>query len=156
MKERTLRLRAIKKLIRTHRIRSQEVLLTQLQNEGFQVTQATLSRDLKYLKVGKVSEGAEGYFYALPSDDDRRESERHHIQDFLRGYLSLEFSRPVGVIRTLTGHANSVAIALDSLHIEGLIGTIAGDDAVLLVLAEQVSADDFLQTLRNRIPEFEE
>lgn len=156
MKERTLRLRTIKRLIRANRIRSQEVLLTQLQNEGFQVTQATLSRDLKYLKVGKVSEGTDGYFYALPSDEDRRESDHNHIQDFLRGYISIEFSRPVAILRTLTGHANSVAIALDCLHLEGLIGTIAGDDTVLLVLSEDTDKTEFLQNLQTRIPDFEE
>ncbi|WP_460050143.1 arginine repressor [Spirochaeta dissipatitropha] len=156
MKDRTQRLRTVKKLIRASRIRSQEVLLTQLHNEGFMVTQATLSRDLKYLQVGKVAEGGEGYYYALPSDEERRENERNHIHDFLRGYLSIEFSSPVAILRTLTGHANSVAIALDCLHLDGLLGTIAGDDAVLLVLAENVQRNDFLQTLRDRIPGFEE
>ena len=75
MKERTSRLKAIKKLIKNNRIKSQEELLGLLLNENFEVTQATLSRDLKLLKVGKVSDGHAGYVYTLPGDDERSEND---------------------------------------------------------------------------------
>jgi len=156
VKERQVRLKAIRRIIKNNRISSQETLLGFLQSEGYTVTQATLSRDLKLLKVGKVSEGTSGYYYTLPGEDDRRESERSYIQDFQRGYVSLEFSGNIGVVRTLTGHANSVALALDNLNMEETLGTIAGDDTVLIILREGVKADDFIDKLREKIPDLEE
>ena len=73
MKERTSRLKAIKKLIKNNRIESQEELSGHLQKQGFDVTQATLSRDLKLLKVGKISDGNSGYVYTLPGEEERNE-----------------------------------------------------------------------------------
>ena len=75
MKERLTRLKSIRKLIKNYRIESQETLLGYLLKEGYEVTQATLSRDLKLLKVGKVSDGHNGSVYTLPGEDERRESD---------------------------------------------------------------------------------
>lgn len=156
MKDRQVRLKAVKRIIRQHRINSQEILLSYLQREGFRVTQATLSRDLKLLKVGKVSEGEEGYYYTLPSEDERRESEKSFTQDLQRGYVSIDFSHNLAIIRTLPGHADTVALALDNLGIEGILGTIAGDDTVMLVLGEDVEHSTVLASLRRRVPDLEE
>lgn len=156
MKERPLRLQAIKKIIRANRITSQEQLLRHLGDEGFHVTQATLSRDLKLLKVGKVAQGPTGYTYTLPSEEERRESERSYVQDFLRGYVSIEFSGTVAVVRTLTGHADSVGFALDNLSISDILGTVAGNDTVIVVLREGTDRKSFLQQLKAKAPEFEE
>lgn len=156
MKERQVRLKTIKRIIKNNRISSQETLLGFLIEEGFSVTQATLSRDLKLLKVGKISEGQTGYYYTLPGEEDRRESERSYIQDFQRGYVSLEFSGNLGVVRTLTGHANSVALALDNLAMEEILGTIAGDDTVMMVIRDGVKALDIIEKLREKIPDLEE
>jgi transcriptional regulator of arginine metabolism len=156
MKERHIRLKAIKRIIRSNKIASQEALLGYLQEEGFTVTQATLSRDLKLLKVGKVSQGESGYYYALPGEEERKESEKGYIQDFQRGYVSIEFSGNIGVVRTLTGHANSVALALDYMNMEEILGTIAGDDTVMLVLREGVTVEAFLGKFREKVPDLEE
>jgi transcriptional regulator of arginine metabolism len=156
VKERSLRLKAIKKIIRGNRINSQDHLLNHLEEDGFSVTQATLSRDLKLLKVGKVSEGADGYYYTLPSEEERRESERSYILDFQRGYVSLDFSGNLAIVRTLAGHADSVAIALDSLGIDDILGTIAGDDTVLIVIREGVGKVELLRQLQAKVPDLEE
>lgn len=156
MKERDIRLKAIKRIIRNNRISSQEALLGYLQEEGFNVTQATLSRDLKLLKVGKVSQGENGYYYTLPGEEERKESEQGYIQDFQRGYVSIEFSGNLGVVRTLSGHADSVALALDNMNMDEILGTIAGDDTVMLVLSEGVTGEEFLTKLREKIPDLEE
>jgi transcriptional regulator of arginine metabolism len=156
VKDRDSRLKAIRKIIKSLRIDSQDTLLQQLQAEGFVVTQATLSRDLKLLKVGKVSEGSNGYYYTLPSDEERRESEHSYVQDFLRGYVSLDFSANIGVVRTLSGHAGSVALALDCLNIDDILGTIAGDDTVMIVLREGVKPTKLITDLRRKIPDLEE
>lgn len=156
MKERSVRLRLIKKVIKNNRIESQEHLLDLLGEEGFGVTQATLSRDLKYLKVGKISDGRQGYYYALPGEEQKKESERNYADDFLRGYIGLEFSGNLGVVKTLPGHANSVALALDNLDLKDLLGTIAGDDTILLVLREGTDAEVFSGQLKSKIPDLEE
>jgi transcriptional regulator of arginine metabolism len=156
VKERKLRLKAIKKIIRDNRIRSQEGLLGHLQQQGYSVTQATLSRDLKLLKVGKISEGTNGYYYTLPGEDEQREPERNYVQDFQRGYVSLDFSGNLAVVRTLTGHADSVAIALDNLGLDDILGTVAGDDTVIAVLREGIDGKALVARLRLKIPELEE
>jgi len=127
-----------------------------LREEGYHVTQATLSRDLKLLKVGKQSEGTNGYFYTLPSEEERREAERNYVLDFQRGYVSLEFSGTIAVVRTLNGHADSVAIALDNMGIGEILGTGAGNDTVLVIVREGIDRDEFVEILRERVPDFEE
>lgn len=156
LKERLTRLKSIRKFIKNYRIESQEALLGYLQKEGFEVTQATLSRDLKLLKVGKVSDGHSGYVYALPGEDERQDSEQIFVQDFLRGYISIEYNAPIVVIKTFPGHADSVSNALDSLNIEELLGTIAGENCIFGCLREGVSGEQFLQALKLKIPEIEE
>lgn len=155
VKERTQRLRKIKDLIREKRIESQESLLELLQDENFKVTQATLSRDLKHLKVSKVSDGWSGYYYSLPDEENTGESERGYIQDVHRGVLSVEFSGNVGVIKTRPGHADSVAFALDKLNVPEVLGTLAGDDTIFLILREGATKEDLLETFQRRIPEVE-
>ncbi|MCQ2580424.1 MAG: ArgR family transcriptional regulator [Treponemataceae bacterium] len=157
MKERLSRLKVIRKVIKTYRIESQEELLGYLQKENFDVTQATLSRDLKLLKVGKVSDGHNGYVYTLPGEDERQESEQTVVQDFLRGYISIEYSGNIVVIKTYSGHADAVSLAVDSLAFDEVLGTITGrDNCVFCCLREGVTGEDFLDALKLKIPELDE
>ena len=133
------RLETVKKIIRSSRISSQEQLLSALESEGIEVTQATLSRDLKQLKVAKVSDGEEGYMYSLPGYSRLQsagEASSVYIEDLRRGFISLNFSANICVITTLVGHANSVASAIDNIGIPGIIGTVAGDDTIIAVMSE--------------------
>lgn len=156
MKERAERLKAIKRLIKNNRIESQDELLRMLMRESFDVTQATLSRDLKLLKVGKISDGHAGYVYTLQSDEDRGESEQIFVQDFLRGYVSIDWNDSTVVIKTFGGHADAVANALDCLNLEEILGTVAGDSCVFAALRAGVSGEDFIKRLKGRIPDLEE
>lgn len=157
MKGRNSRLKSIKKIIKTSKIESQETLLGLLQKEGYEVTQATLSRDMKLLKIGKISDGNNGYIYALPSEDERQDSELTVAQDFLRGYISIECSGNIAVIKTYSGHADVVASALDTLALDEVIGTIAGgDNCVFACLREGYTGDQFIASLKKRIPDVEE
>ena len=104
MKQRLTRLKTIRKLIKSYPIESQEMLLGYLDREGFSVTQATLSRDLKMLKVSKVSNGKGDYVYTVPSEDHPHETEQAGVQDFLRGYISIDYSGNMAVIKTYSGH----------------------------------------------------
>lgn len=156
MKERTTRLKAIKKLIKNNRVKSQEELLGHLLTEGFEVTQATLSRDLKLLKVGKLSDGHAGYVYTLPGEDEKGENEELFVQDFLRGYVSIEWNATTVVIKTFSGQANSVANALDSLNLEEILGTVAGDNCIFASLREGISGEQFIKVLKKHIPNLDE
>ena len=156
MKERQTRLKAIRKLIKTSKVKSQDTLLGYLQNEGFVVTQATLSRDLKVLEVGKISDGQGGYIYSLPGDEERKEAERTCVSDFLQGYISIDWSGNIVVVKTYSGHSDPVALALDSFGIGEVLGTIAGrDNTVAVFLREGVSGEDFMRRMRELIPELD-
>ncbi len=155
MKDRYLRLKTIRKLIKNNKIESQEDLLSLLQKEKFEVTQATLSRDLKLMKVGKISDGNSGYVYTIPEDEDAKESDQIYVQDFLRGYLSIDTSGNIVVIKTLGGYAHSVTNALDSMNMEDILGTIAGENCIFACLKEGVTGRQFLEKLKEKIPELE-
>ena len=156
MKERHNRLSAVKELIKNNKIDSQDMLLELLKEEGYTVTQATLSRDLKTLKVGKISDGWSGYYYTLPEIELISEAERSYIQDVRRGIISIEFSGNFGVIKTRPGHANSVGFALDVLSLPEILGTVAGDDTIFVILREGMTKEGLLETFNARIPEVKE
>lgn len=151
------RLKVILKLLRENRVESQEEMLVLLEPHGIFITQATLSRDLKLLKASKVGAGSEGYFYAVPSDDELKRREEIHGQDFIRGYVSIDWNDHIVVIKTFSGHSATVALALDNLGLEGVLGTIAGqDNVVFAALRSGYTGEDFLRDLKARIPELDE
>lgn len=154
MKDRTARLHAIRRLIKNDRIESQESLLSRLEDGGFSLTQATLSRDLKLLKVGKVSDGSRS-IYTLPDEEERDESRQNYLHDVKRGWISIDFSGNIAVVFTLAGHADTVALALDRLEFPEILGTVAGDDTVILVLRETVTREQTINALRSRLPGLE-
>ena len=148
---RPVRLSRLRQLVGSRGAHSQEELLRLLQQEGFEVTQATLSRDLKHLQVGKLPDGQGGYRYSLP-ESGAAASQASLIEDFRRGFMSIEFSGNQGVIKTLPGHASSVAFALDNLRVRGVLGTIAGDDTILVIPRDGVRRSSLAAALRARIP----
>ena len=155
MNDRRTRLVQIKKIIRENLVSSQEQLLKMLLENEISVTQATLSRDLKLLNVSKISNEKEGYHYHLPSEKEEKEAEKYLVEDIARGFLSIEFSANLAILKTLPGHANTVAIALDKLEGLPVVGTIAGDDAILLVLKEGSNKETVIKALKSRIPDLE-
>jgi len=156
MSERKERLNIIKEIISNQHIRNQEELLSILDERSLSVTQATLSRDLKSLRVGKVSDGQKGYYYSLPDQRSDRESEEHFLEDIRRGTITLTHSANLVVINTLPGHANTVAFALDRLEIVEIAGTIAGDDTILVILADGIERKDFDRRMIQLIPDWED
>lgn len=147
MGDRRLRLAAIRRIIDRGGARQQEELLTALARDGFTVTQSTLSRDLRDLRVARVPDGERGYRYGFVDAEPKAGSFSGLVNDIKSGLVEMVFSGNLLVVRTLPGHAGSVARALDNLPIDELAGTIAGDDTVLAVLREGVDRDQCLRGL---------
>ncbi len=152
MRARDARLAAIRRLIAQEAVDSQDGLVELLETAGFPVTQATLSRDLKYLGIGKVPSPAGGYTYTLPDSENRSSAGAALVQDFMRGFISLEWTGTFALVKTLPGHAPSVASALDNLRVDGVLGTVAGDDTILVVPREGATRPKLQKALRDRIP----
>ena len=155
MKTKNSRLDAIKMIISSKEVGSQEELLQELLKEGFQLTQATLSRDLKQLKVAKAASMNGNYVYVLPNNTMyRRVTEPHSAPEMLMsdGVRGIEFSGNLAVIRTRPGYASSVAYDIDNHNFDEILGTIAGDDTILLVLREGCTRTSVLHALSLIIP----
>lgn len=147
MKSKTQRLLAIRRLIEKEAVTRQDELLSMLKQEGFEVTQATLSRDLKFLEAGKVPDKEKGYIYVLPrgKQQNRRSSNMGNFP--LNGFISIEFARDMAVIKTHPGYAQSIASAIDELDAYEIMGTIAGDDTILLIPRDDVGKEDIKNAL---------
>ena len=138
MKKKANRLDAIKMIISSKEVGSQEELLQELGQEGFELTQATLSRDLKQLKVAKAASMNGKYVYVLPNDIMYKRVGDQSASEMLmnNGFISLQFSGNIAVIKTRPGDASSMAYDIDNRESDTILGTIAGDDTIMLVLRE--------------------
>lgn len=151
---RTKRLIEIRKLIKNYKISNQEELLKKLNEYGFTYTQATLSRDLRYLKVGKIADEEKGQIYFLPGmiqDDNATENEIKNAVS--RGFISIDYSGNMAVIKTLPGFASGIALRIDGMNAFEIIGTIAGDDTILIISREGISRQDLHNALTTAIPD---
>ena len=141
MKTKDRRLEAIKMIISGKEVGSQEEVLNELRKEGFTLTQATLSRDLKQLKVDKAASMNGKFVYVLPNETMYRRSHKPlSAGEMLSnpGFLSINFSGNLGVIKTRPGYASSIAYNIDNSNVPEILGTIAGDDTIIIVLREGV------------------
>lgn len=155
MKERLQRHVAIRKIVAENKVKGQEQLLMLLKHEGFDMTQATLSRDLKVLKILKSPDPMGGYFYMLPGDQmlQRENLNLSGGANFLAdGFLSIDFSLNIAVIRTKPAYASSIAAIIDAANPFEIIGTIAGDDTIFVVMREGVERADVYQLLERVMP----
>jgi len=150
------RTEAIRKLIRESEIHSQSDLLSRLEKEGFALTQATLSRDLKSLKVSRVSDDSGEYFYTLPEENHQNINYNDHHATLKGAFLSLEFSGNMAVIKTLSGYANSLAVEIDAQQINEILGTIAGNDTIMIMLREGSNPDRVRKAIFSKMPHLKE
>ncbi|MDF1573745.1 MAG: arginine repressor [Bacteroidales bacterium] len=151
MKNRNERLMEIRRLIGSRNISSQDELARLLEKQGYALTQATLSRDLKYLRVAKMPDDQTGYVYILPDKEQVIEEAGKEARG-LGGLVSLNFAQGLAILRTIPGHAGSIAYTIDNLDAYEIAGTIAGDDTILLVPRDGVSRSDLVNLLKLRMP----
>jgi len=141
----------IRRLVGSQNISSQDELMKFLEKEGYELTQATLSRDLKYLKVAKMPDEKEGYIYILP-DKEQAVDELESNGSGLSGLISIDFAQGMAILKTLPGHAGMIAYTIDNLGAYEVAATIAGDDTILLVPRDGVSRTDVVNALKLRMP----
>jgi transcriptional regulator of arginine metabolism len=154
MGNRTKRLLTIKEIIVNKKISNQEELLCLLEKRGLKYTQATLSRDLKFLKVNKIADPEKGYLFELP--DQHSLNSDLAIRFAARGFISLQFANHLAIIKTIPGYANSLASLIDKSNTFEIIGTIAGDDTILIIPRDNITESDVKNALMLIIPELKE
>ena len=155
MKEKNNRLEALRLIISSQQMGSQDELLNALQKEGFSLTQATLSRDLKQLKVAKAATMGGNYVYVLPNETMyKRVATPATVREMMQipGFLSINFSGNTGVIKTRPGYASAIAWNIDRSNIPQILGTIAGDDTIFIVIREGASQRDVTEALTKVVP----
>lgn len=142
---------AILSIIEHNDIETQEELATQLRDMGIVVTQATVSRDIKELRLLKVMASDGSYKYATADKAEHGVSERF-VRMFIDSVLSITYSGNIVVIRTLSGSANAAAEAIDNMRWGEILGTMAGDNTILVVVRNDIDAsvvvDKFQEILR--------
>lgn len=139
MSEKNNRKTTVCDIIRSRKIHTQEELMQALEEKGIRVTQATLSRDIKEIGAIKTPDPEEGTFYSLPHSNNRR-----HVQ-----IDGLEISGQLCVLHAQPGFAPAIASVIDEEHIPGVMGTIAGDDTVLMMLREDAGRNEVADRVRS-------
>ena len=130
-------------LIKKHDIETQEELSDYLQKEGYQVTQATVSRDIRELKLTKVamSNGRQKYAALTEANEDLSEK---YTRVFRDDFVSMDMAQNILVIKTVSGMAMAVAAAIDAMHLHEIVGCIAGDDTIMCAVR---SVDDTIAVM---------
>lgn len=123
----------IVELINKHRIETQEELAEYLNKEGFKVTQATVSRDIRDLKLTKVPTDNGKQRYAVHQKDESEMSEKY-IRVLKDGFVSMDMAQNILVIKTVSGMASAVCAALDAMRWNEIVGSIAGDDTIMCAI----------------------
>ena len=156
MKVKNSRLEALKMLISSMELSSQEEVFRALKTEGFQLTQATLSRDLKQLKVAKAASMNGKYVYILPNETMyKRVTTPRKATEMLQrsGYISVKISGQLAIVKTRPGYASAIAYDIDASDSDLILGTIAGDDTIFVAIREGVTRGQILRVLSYVIPE---
>lgn len=141
----------IKELIQSNNIMSQEILLNLLIEKGFEITQATLSRDIKELKIIKAPTTKGNYVYQLSNMTDEVDDTPSTLLSTF-GFINIEFSGQLAVVKTRPGYAMAIAAEIDRKANKYILGTVAGDDTILLIPRESVNRQEVLEALSQFMP----
>lgn len=153
MKNKVQRQLEIRKIIQKGNITNQDELLAELKQKGFELTQATLSRDLKILQVAKTTHPAKGYVYTIPENGQQEVSHAQNRVNYLAdGFQQIQFSGNLAVINTMPGYASSIASVIDQAKPWEIIGTVAGDDTILIIQREGISRNELVAALTTIMP----
>lgn len=141
----------IMEIIANRNVETQEQLLALLQAEGFRGTQATISRDIKELRIVKELTNMGTYRYSAPNSDVVNSFSSRLNTIFRECVTGFDYAQNIIVIRTLPGLASAAGSAIDSMNMGMIVGSLAGDDTVMIVMRDNNSAAAFCGEIRNLI-----
>ena len=131
-------------IIQTEDVETQEQLLEELKARGYSATQATISRDIKELRLVKELSGG-GYRYASSERKGLADSDMRLRNIFKEGVTAVDLAQNIVVVRTMPGLASAACSALDSMEIPGMVASLAGDDTGILIMRDNAAAERFNQ-----------
>ena len=137
-------------LINKYDIETQEELAAYLRQEGFDVTQATVSRDIRELNLSKISAGNGRQKYIILSNDDTGLGDKY-IRVLRDGFVSMNMAQNILVIKTVQGMAMAVAAAVDAMKLPEIVGCIAGDDTIMAAIKTVEDTKTVMEKLENII-----
>lgn len=130
-------------IIQTVELETQEQLLIELKARGFTATQATISRDIKELRLVKELTGRGGYRYTLTDRKNSPDADVRLRTIFKEGVTSVEVAQNIVVVKTMPGLASAACSAMDGMKISGMLGSLAGDDTGILIMQDNATAQQF-------------
>lgn len=137
-------------LIGQYEIETQEELADRLRDAGYQVTQATVSRDIRELKLSKISGGNGRQKYIAFTRDETHLGDKY-IRVLKEGYLSMDLAQNLLVMKTVSGMAMAVAAAVDALKLDEIVGCIAGDNTIMMAMRSESDASRVMDQLQRMI-----
>lgn len=137
-------------LIENNEVETQEQLADLLKNDGYDVTQATVSRDIRELRLTKVQTGDGRQKYRVMDHNDE-ELQDKYIKVLQSGFVSMDKAGNMLVLRTVSGMAMAVAAALDALHLSQIIGCIAGDDTIFAAIRTEEDVQEVIDRIREML-----
>ena len=141
----------IMEIISNRNVETQEQLLSLLQQEGYRSTQATISRDIKELRIVKELTNLGSYRYAAAANESNGTFSARLNTIFRECVTSFDYAQNIIVIRTLPGLASAAGSAIDSMNMNKIVGTLAGDDTVMVVMRDNNAAAAFCGEIKNLI-----
>ena len=145
------RLEKVIEIINEHEIGTQDELIEYLRREGYDVTQATVSRDIRELKLVKTMTGHGSYRYVLPQEDIQSQAALHISGALAETIVRAEYVGNLVVLHTFPGMANAIASEVDHLHHPDLLGCVAGDDTILIVARDADCAAKLSEQIKDMI-----
>lgn len=145
------RQKKILELISEKSIETQEQLLKELEECGFKSTQATISRDIKELRIIKLLDGFGGYRYSVPHKEHGERFDNRFRVIFRECVISINAAQNLVVIKTMPGLAAAAGANIDALHMPSVVGTLSGDDTTLVVMRDSDAAMNFCEEIRKML-----
>lgn len=139
-------------LITKYEIETQEELVDRLREDGYEVTQATVSRDIRELKLSKIAMGDGRQKYTILIHSDHYLSDKY-IRVLKDGFVSMDMAQNILVIKTVSGMAMAVAAAIDAMKLKEIVGSIAGDDTIMMAVRTVEDTQEVIKKIRNVLDE---
>lgn len=147
----TNRQKRILQLISEKSIETQEQLLKELQDGGYKCTQATVSRDIKELRIVKSLDGLGSYRYCVPKEQENDKFDYRFRVIFRECVTYVDYAQNLVVIKTMPGLGAAAGANIDALHMPSVVGTLSGDDTALVIMRDTQAAMNFCEEIEKML-----